>query len=207
MAEPNQYNLVTSRLVDFAGSGTGRMTSDEQVTMDGACTSLDTLPTLLCPFATIDEDSIIPPFCNIVQEGSSVDLTAGSLATGTRERFIMLAVPDTFSEISFGMAWPYPLADPGTEQDYSIVLTGLGTAPASGSATAYINAHVQEGREIILDGPDGEYSSYTYPKSEDLIYSESTTVSGDITLFSKELNYLGKVTANTGRFVDITPPP
>jgi hypothetical protein len=204
MAEPNQYNLVTARLVDFAGSGTGRMTSDEQATMDGAGTGLDTIPTLLCPFATIDEESIIPPFCNIVQEGSSVDLTAGSLATGTRERFIMLAIPDTFSEFPFGMSWPYPLANPGTEADYSIALTGLGDIPASGSATAYINAHIQEGREIILDGDEEDYSSWHYPKAEDLAYSESTTVSGEITLFSKDLNYLGKVTGNAGRLVDIT---
>ena len=34
---------------------------------------------------------------------------------------------------------------------------------------------------------------------------ESTTVSGDITLFSKELNYLGKITGNTGRYIMIPP--
>jgi hypothetical protein len=199
MAEPNQYNLVTARLVEFAGTGTGRMISDEQVTMDGASTGLDTITTLLCPFATVDLDSIIPPFCNIVQEGSSADITTGSLATQTRERFIMVAVPDP----EFGMAWPWESARPGTEADYSLTLTGFGDVPASGSVTAYINAHVQEGREIVLNGVEADYASWHYPKSEDLVYSESTTVTGEITLFSKDLNYLGKVTGNTGRFVEI----
>jgi hypothetical protein len=205
MAAPNQYNLVTEKLVEFVGSGTGRMTSEEQVTMDGASTGQDApYLTLTCPFAAQDDDSYNPPFCNIVQEGSSVDLTVGSLSTETMGRFIMLAVPDT-TPSSLGIAWPYPLADPGTEADYSIALTGFGDLPASGSATAYINAHVQEGRDVIHDGT-GPYGS-RYPKSEDLAYSESTTVSGDITVFSKDLNYLGKITG-TGRYiVDLPPPP
>jgi len=200
MAAPNQYNLATEKLVEFVGSGTGRMTSEEQVTVDGASTGQDApYLTLSCPFAALDDESYIPPFCNIVQEGSSVDLTMGSLSTETRERFIMVAVPDT-TPSSFGIAWPYPLADPGTEADYSITLTGFGDLPASGSATAYMNAHVQEGRDVIRDGT-GPYGS-RYPKSEDLAYSESTTVSGDITVFSKELNYLGKITG-TGRYIVI----
>ena len=202
MAAPNQYNLVTEKLVEFVGSGTGRMTSDEQVTMDGASTGQDApYLTLICPFAAGNDDSYNPPFCNIVQEGSSVDLTVGSLSTETRERFIMVAVPDT-TPSSYGIAWPYPLADPGTEADYSIALTGFGDLPASGSATAYITAHVQEGRNVIEDG-SGPYDE-RYPKSEDLAYSETTTVSGDITLFSKEMNYLGKITG-TGRYIVLPP--
>jgi intracellular sulfur oxidation DsrE/DsrF family protein len=177
------------------------MTSDEQVTMDGATTGQDAqYLTLTCPFAAGGDDSYNPPLCNIVQEGSSVDLTVGSLSTETMERFIMVAVPDT-TPSSFGIAWPYPLADPGTEADYSIAPTGFGDNPASGSATAYISAHVQEGRNVIEDG-SGPYAE-RYPKSEDLAYSETTAVSGDITLFSKELNYLGKITGNTGRYIVI----
>ena len=201
MAAPNQYNLVAEKLVEFVGSETGRMTSDEQVTMDGASTGQDAPHlTLTCPFAAGNEDSINPPFCNIVQEGSSVDLTVGSLSTATRERFIMVAVPDT-TPSSYGIAWPYPLADPGVEADYAIALAGFGDLPASGSATAYITAHVQEGRDIIEDG-SGPYGEQ-YPKSEDLAYSESTTAAGEITLFSKEMNYLGKITGNTGRYITI----
>ncbi|MBP1929030.1 hypothetical protein J2741_001577 [Methanolinea mesophila] len=203
MAVPNQYNLVTEKLVEFVGTGTGRMTSEEQVTMDGASTGQDAPDlTLTCPFAAGDEGGYNPPFCNIVQEGSVVDITTGSLSTATRERFIMIAVPDT-TPSSYGIAWPYPLADPGTESDYSIALTGFGDIPASGSATAYISARVQEGRDVIMDGT-GPYDE-RYPKSEDLAYSESTTVSGDITLFEKNMNYLGKLTG-TGRYIIDLPP-
>ena len=199
MAVSNQYNLMTEKLVDFVGSETGRITSEEQVTTDGASTGQDAPSLVLtCPFAVGNEDSYNPSFCNIVQEGSSVDLTVGSLSTGTLERFIMVAVPDV-TQSSYGIAWPYPLADPGVESDYSITLTGFGDLPASGSATAYITAHVQEGRDVIEDG-SGPYGQ-RYPKSEDLAYSETTTVSGEITIFSKELNYLGKITGNTGRYI------
>ena len=76
------------------------MTSDEQVTMDGASTGQDApYLTLTCPFAARGDDSYNPPFCNIVQEGSWVNLTVGSLSTETRERFIMVAVPDTTPEL------------------------------------------------------------------------------------------------------------
>jgi hypothetical protein len=67
--------------------------------------------------------------------------------------------------------------DPGVAVDYNIKMTGFGDIPAMGSATAYIDAHIQEART----GDGG--------KSEDVAYSESSTASGDISLFQKAIAY------------------
>jgi hypothetical protein len=107
--------------------------------------------------------------------GSDVDLTIGSLATVTGEHFLGYS------------------ADPGVSMDYSVKLTGFGDIPAMGSADAYINVHVQEARgfEEIFNvlGQDRN----TDPKAEDLMYSETSTASGDITLFQKVMGYNSKV--------------
>jgi hypothetical protein len=203
MAAENQYNLVTDRLTEFIGSETGRMTSQESLLLDGAGTGQDTAYSLLCPFATQTDDDIIPTFCNIVEEGSSVDLTIGSLSTQSSERFIMLAAPDEDGETQFGMAWPWPVSDPGVEANYDIKLTGFGDVPAVGTASAYMNAHVQEGRAVLYREPGQNYDDYQYPKAEDLVYSELTTATGEITLFQKTMNYKSQFTGPAGKWIEL----
>ena len=95
---------------------------------------------LICPFAS-GLNTYNPAFCNIVQEGSSVDLTLGSLTTSTAQRYIMIKGQSDFDI-------DYPVSDPGVESDYSIRLTGFGDVPAIGSPEAYINVHDQESRGI-----------------------------------------------------------
>jgi hypothetical protein len=183
------YNLQTNKLVEFVGLDTGRMTSEESTVLDGAGTAIEDQEIMICPFASID-GSLNPPFCNIVEEGSSVDLTLGSLTTATVQRYIMLkgnTEEYLDSNIDTG-GWDLPVSDPGVESDYSIKLTGFGDVPAMGSATAFINAHIQEAREAGL----GRVSA---PKAEDLVYSEYTTAAGDITLFQKVMSYDSKITA------------
>jgi hypothetical protein len=201
MAAENQYNLVTDRLTEFIGSDTGRMTSEESLLLDGASTGLDTTYSLLCPFATQSDDDIIPPFCNIVEEGSSVDITIGSLSTQSSERFIMLAAPDPDEgeQTGYGMAWPWPVADPGVEANYNVKLTGFGDIAASGTTTAYLNVHVQEGRVVDFSNMDS-----LYPKAEDLVYSELTTTTGEITLFQKTMNYKSQFTGPAGTYIHNT---
>ena len=199
MAAENQYNLVTDRITEFVGSETGRMTSQESLLLDGAGTGQDTGYSLLCPFATQTDDDIIPTFCNIVEEGSSVDLTIGSLSTQSSERFIMLATPDEY----YGMAWVYPVSDPGVEANYNIKVTGFGDIPATGTASAYMNVHDQEGRVIIETLPGEEYDDYQYPKAEDLVYSELTTATGEISLFRKTMNYKSQFTGPAGKWIEV----
>jgi hypothetical protein len=202
MAAENQYNLVTDRLTEFIGSETGRIISEESLLLDGAGTGTDAINTLLCPFATQGDDDVIPPFCNIVEEGSSVDLTIGSLSSQSSERFIMLAAPDTSSS-NWGMAWPYPVSDPGVEANYNVKLTGFGDVAAAGSASAYMNAHVQEGRTFLQRGGGTNIDDYQFPKAEDMVYSELTTATGEITLFQKTMNYKSQVTGPAGKIIQL----
>jgi hypothetical protein len=187
IAAENQYNVVTDKVAEFVGTDTGRMISDESTLLDGAGTSFFDMAVMLCPFAAGDY-TLNPPFCNIVEEGSSVDLTIGSLTTGSSERHIM-PLAGTILENSQNIGWDYPASDAGVELNYNIKLTGFGDIPAAGSAVAFMNAHLQEARTAI----DDEYAPIM--KVEDLVYSESTTADGEITLFQKAMNYKSQITA------------
>jgi hypothetical protein len=191
-ATTNLYNVQTSKIAEFIGSDTGRMTSDENTVIDGAGTRFEDEEILICPFASQSE-GINSAFCNIVQEGSSVDLTLGSLTTSTGQRYIMERIPGDIP------GWDYPVSDPGVKSDYSIKLTGFGDIPAMGSAEAYINVHVQEAREYVVPlntfpQAFGQLEERN-PKAEDLVYSETSTASGDITLFQKVMSYSSRITA------------
>ena len=136
-----QWNVDMEKVVEFSGLDTGRMISAEEQTLDGAGTPYLTEDVFICPFAAT-QATYLPSFCNIVQEGSSVDLTIGSLATTALERH----VTPIGGEVLGKPAWDLPVSDDGVEMDYQIKLTGFGDIPAMGSADAYINVHVQEGR-------------------------------------------------------------
>ncbi|MBP1928957.1 hypothetical protein J2741_001504 [Methanolinea mesophila] len=181
VATTNLFNVHAEKVVEFVGTDTGRMISDENSVLDGAGVSVWDRVLMICPFASPDQFSMNPPFCNIVEEGSSVDLTLGSLATGTSQRYIM-EVSDA------GTVYDYPVSDPGVESGYRITLTGFGDIPAAGSAEAFLDAHIQEGRVMTGIPP-------VAPKAEDIVYSELTTVSGDITLFQKVMGYTSTITS------------
>jgi hypothetical protein len=186
MATTNLFNVQTDKVVEFIGSDTGRMTSDENAVIDGAATWFYDEMILICPFSQ-GVANINPAFCNIVEEGSSVDLTLGSLTTGTEQRYIMLR-----EELEDGL--DLPVSDPGVESNYNIRLTGFGDVPAMGSAKASIDVHVQEARTYLTLG-DPPIEPNLDPKAEDLLYSETSTASGDITLFQKVMGYNSKITA------------
>jgi hypothetical protein len=181
MVAENQYNVVTDKVVEFIGSDTGRMISDESTLLDGAGTPFYDEYIMLCPFAS-GEYNWNPSFCNVVEEGSRVDLTTGSLTTGTSQRHIMPLSLD----ITVTGGWDLPASDAGTELDYNMKLTGFGDIPAAGSAEAFMNVHIQEGRTFTF---------YDSLKAEDLVYSESSTAAGDIILFQKVMNYKSQITA------------
>jgi hypothetical protein len=152
------YNFDTAKVVEFVGLDTGRMISAENMVLDGAGNGQDTTTTYICPFASA-VTTTIPPFCNIIEVGSDVDVTLASLTTAADERHVMAS------------------GDPAVAVDYSIKMTGFGDIPAMGSADAYINAHIQEART----GDGG--------KAEDVAYSEMSTAAGDISLFQKAISY------------------
>lgn len=76
-----------------------------------------------------------------------------------------------------------------------------------GSVSAYLKVHVQEARnESTLSGtliPPGLTGFYSFPdgsnplKSEDLVYSETSSASGLISTFSKSMSYSSQASAVT----------
>jgi hypothetical protein len=170
-----QYNLDTAKVVEFVGLDTGRMITSEDTIVDGAMEILlNADEHFICPFAA-PVGSYVPAFCNIVEMGSSADLTIGSLATATDERHVVES------------------GDPGVAVDYSIKLTGFGDVPAMGSAAAFINVHTQEGRQLSTEVEGFE-------KASDLLYQETTTAAGDISLFQKVMQYNSGITSELPTF-------
>jgi hypothetical protein len=187
MAATNQYNLVSDKVVEFTGSELGRMTSDESNLLDGTGTGVmgeyDGYSSYTCPFLGSENTTFTPEFCNVIEEGSSVDISTGSLSTQVEERHIMPSEADIWlifeSTDGENGVWEgnIPVSDPGTEANYKITLTGIGQIPASGSADAFVDVHLQEGRANPWLG--------NVTKALDLVYSESSNAVGDITLFSQ----------------------
>jgi len=153
------YNFNTQKLVDFIGLDTGRMLSDESILLDIADYGyINTSSLYICPFASAATVSS-PGYCNIIEAGSAVDTVIASLSTTADERHVMES------------------GDPAVAVDYRIRMTGFGDVPATGSATAYLNVHIQEAR--VYEGD----------KAEDVAYSETSTATGEITLFDKVISY------------------
>jgi len=164
-----QYNLNAAKVVEFIGLDTGRMITSEDAVIDGAMEILlNADEQFICPFAA-PVGSYVPAFCNIVEMGSSADLTLASLTTSMDERHVVES------------------GDPGVTMDYSAKITGFGDVPAMGSVAAFINVHTQEGRQASVEREGFE-------KASDLIYQETSTAAGDITLFQKVMGYDSKVT-------------
>jgi len=153
----NQNNFESTKQIDFVGSDTGRITYSEDLLLDGAGTASGTASRMLCPFASSASDTI-PAFCNVVEMGSTFDGKMVSMMTDVSERHVTAT------------------ADPGVAAKYNVQLSGVGTA------SAYIKAHLMEGRI----GTVGETSP---SKALDTTYEETTTASGQIADFLKQMSY------------------
>jgi len=158
-------NVESHRSIQFVADPTknGRMTSSEKIIMDvvGAAGG-STGDSMLCPFGA-GSSSEFPAFCNIVQAGSSFDVTNINVVTDATLRDIQ-ATADFPAELFYG------ISAKGT------VVNGI-LYPATGSITAFMDVHTQEARG------DG-----TLPEG-DFIYKEETSASGYITSFDKDMYY------------------
>jgi hypothetical protein len=103
---------------------------------------------------------------DVVQVGSSIDATITSFTTHLDAK-IVGADPDSPAVINYEISAQGITRPDGTTQ------------PMSGSAVAYIRAHITSGR----DGYGGT--------SQDLTYSDITKVSGLINSFQKSMSYKG----------------
>jgi len=159
----SQSNVKADTAVTFiATADGGNIVGSENILIDGAGNWTLASDRMLCPFSSQPVD-IIPAYCNIVQAGSAYDLTVGSVTTAANDRFVGT---DATNPVVLNYAInvkPY-----GTTQ---------GQIPAIGSASAYVKAHIQEARDN------------TSAKAEDLTYSETSSVNGIISAFTKTIAY------------------
>jgi len=158
-----QNNVESNRIVTYEGGEGGMIVSDENLLIDTAGNPQSTSGQYLCPFASSTLGDTIPAYCNIVQAGSHVESTFISFTTQASSRTVR-ATADVPVSLSYNI-------------NAHGISTSQGTYPAQGSVSAYIKAHIQEGRNAGLT------------KAEDLQYSESSSASGSISSFVKKYTY------------------
>jgi hypothetical protein len=169
------YNIASGRTVIFIGEDGGRMSTSEDVLLDGMSAQTVSANQVFCPFAGTT-NSFFPSFCNIVMSGSSADISTGSISTSMGMRFIAAS------------------ADVPIYESYGVNVKGVtgtaGNPDASGTVSAYMKLHLQEGiekqvpRRITTD-----FLGYNPVKAEDISYTETSTASGSIRSFTKEMQY------------------
>ena len=177
----NQDNFKSTEQFDYVAfsDAMGRATTSESILLDLASQGSRAADRMLCPFATGDA-GFIPSYCNVYEMGSSFTGGQVSMITQADTNFIARS------------------ADVPTQVGYSVGLSG------TGSAAAWINAHVMEGRtaghwdDVNIDGVVYDTGFWNYDRNVwspangfmqgvDLVYKEKTTASGVIESFSKSM--------------------
>ncbi len=158
----NQNNFKSTRQLDFESfsDAYGSVVTSESLALDTVSMGSLASDRFTCPLAS-SGSSVIPPYCNIVEMGSSFSGTAVSLTSVASERHIAAG------------------ADVPVAMDYSISLAGQGTA------SAYYRMHLQGGLGTDLIDND----NIAAQKSLDIVASEKTTASGAIQSFEKTMSY------------------
>jgi hypothetical protein len=148
--------------LQYIAIDTGRATRSEDILLDGVGNVTPTGTAILCPFASA-ASSTIPQYCNIIQAGSSIDTTLTSVVTKATDSFVGV-------DSTFPVTLNYNIAAKG------ITLSDGTSSPMIGSASAFVKVHIQEARNGT-------------GKTEDVVYSETSTASGLISSFSKSIAY------------------
>jgi hypothetical protein len=176
----DQSNIKADTSLQYIAIDTGRATRTEDLLLDGAAQSINTSGAILCPFAS-GVSPIIPAYCTIEQAGSSIDTTLTSVVTHADNRFVG-------TDSTFPVVLNYQINAQG------ITLSSGQSSPMIGSVSAYLKVHVQESRNqsenLFVFNVDPSLTTTNSPiKSEDLVYSETSSASGLITKFSKSMSY------------------
>jgi hypothetical protein len=173
----DQSNIKADTSLQFIAIDTGRATRTEDLLLDGAAQATNTSGQILCPFAS-SVSSVIPAYCNIEQAGSSVDTTLTSVVTHADDRFVG-------TDSTFPVVLNYQINAQG------ITLSDGTSSPMIGSVSASLKVHVQEARNAsyVQSLLITQLNTVAPLKSEDLVYSESSSASGLITKFSKSMSY------------------
>ncbi len=180
----DQSNIKAATSIQFIAIDTGRATRSEDLLLDGVAQAQNSSGLILCPFANA-ENGTIPAFCNIEQAGSAFDTTLTSTVTSADTRFVG-------SDATIPTVLNYLINAEG-------LTAGNQASPMIGSVSAYLKVHVQEARNITVTTPrperPDEVNTNIPTKSEDLVYSETSSASGLISHFSKSMSYSSQATA------------
>jgi hypothetical protein len=176
----DQSNIKADTSLQYIAIDTGRATRTEDLLLDGAANAINTSSQILCPFAS-SVSPVIPAYCNIEQAGSSLDTSLTSVVTHADDRFVG-------TDSTFPVVLNYQINAQG------ITLSDGTSSPMIGSVSAYLKVHVQEARNVstnVYTFPDDPPLTTTNPavKSEDLVYSETSSATGLISHFSKSMSY------------------
>jgi hypothetical protein len=164
-----QWNIEATKELAFVGIDGARVTSTDNIFVDGAATRDLTSTHVICPFATT-ATFVFPAYCNRAEAGSTIDMTVANVRTTSTDRFVM------------------PSGDHPVELNHDLVVTELvEDLPSMGTASAYMEVLIQEGS-----------STSPSTLQERIEFYEETTVSGDITNFEKLIHYESILTGGSG---------
>jgi hypothetical protein len=176
----DQTNIKAETSLQYVAVDTGRATREEDMLIDGVAMWTNTSSAILCPFAS-EASPVIPAYCNIVAAGSTMDTTLTSVVTSASDRFVGT---DSTSPVAL---------------KYSIDAQGLSrgsqSSPMIGSVSAFLKVHIQEARnqstipDTTWEDPDYAVITLTPDKTEDIVYSETSSASGLVDRFSKSVSY------------------
>jgi hypothetical protein len=123
-----QSNLnAQTALTYIATADGGNVVGSENLMLDGAGSATSAAGRILCPFAA-SPNSIIPAYCNIIQAGSTYDLTVGSVTTVANDKFVS-------NDASLPVTLNYHI----NVKPYG---TSQGQIPARGGTSAYMKSHL-----------------------------------------------------------------
>jgi hypothetical protein len=190
-----QWNIDADKQLEFVGVDGARVYSDEYIMVDGVGNYTHPVEDkMLCVFAGGEIlvpiihlgdtgytywPHIFPANCNFAEAGSTIDMTMANVRTNSMDRFIT------------------PSTDTSVELEHDLLVTELiDGVPSSGTGSAFMNVLIMEARGIIAlyDDPESLSATAISPLMERIEFNEVTTVTGDITVFDKVMNYNSEYT-------------
>jgi hypothetical protein len=156
-----QNNIQTVKQITYLGVDASSIITNDYMNIQSAGNNYGTIgASTICPFGS---ETQAPSFCNLVETGSNMNLKVANLNTQMGDRFIMKS------------------ADPGVAIYNNVGVSGYSSdLPSQGSVSAYIKGTVKEG---------GRNNSTASSLFETMSFSDSTGVSGDISVFGKSMSY------------------
>lgn len=167
-----QWDIEATKEIAFVGIDGARITSADNIFVDGTATRYLTDQVILCPF-TAFETILTPSYCNSADAGSLIDMSVAKVRTTTTDRFVV------------------PSGDYPVELNHDILVTGFATdVPSRGITSAHMDVLSQEGSGGIRIFDQGRII-LLYPDAPagQIEFSEDTMVFGDINTFEKLMHY------------------